>query len=111
MQFVSSPETGCPDGSFLIKTLLQMKKETDKGIWVVFVDLIKAFNSINHELLFKLLEKIGIHDRVIMVIKNLYKKFKIKLKVGKCVNFVDYSTGVKQKDNLDSILFIIIMQC
>ena len=54
----------------------------------------KALDSINHELLFKLLEKFGILDRVITVIKNLYIHFKIKLTVGKCVIFVDYSTGV-----------------
>ena len=110
MHFGSTPETGCPDGSFSIKTFLQMRKEIDKSTWVVFVDLIKAFDSINHELLFKLLEKFRLPDRVIMVIKNLYKHFKIKLTVGKCVNFVDYSTGVKQGDNLAPILFIIVMQ-
>ena len=62
MHFGSTPETGCPDGSFSIKTLLQMRKEIDKSTWVVFVDLIKAFDSINHELLFKLLETFGIPD-------------------------------------------------
>ena len=31
MPFGSTLETGCPDGSFSIKTLLQMKKETDKS--------------------------------------------------------------------------------
>ena len=69
----------------------------------------KALDSINHELLFKLLETFGIPDWVITVIKNLYKKIKIKLMVGKFVNFVNYSTGVKQGDNLAPILFIIGM--
>ena len=87
-----------------------MRKGIDKSTWVIFVGLIKAFDSINHELIFKLLEKFGIPDRVILVIKNLYKNFKIKLTAGKCVNFVDYSTGVKQGDNLGPILFIIVMQ-
>ena len=72
-----------------------MKNETDKSTWVVFVDLIKAFDSMNHELLFKLIGKFGIPDKVVMAVKNLYKKIKIKLTVGKCVNFVDYSTRVK----------------
>ena len=87
-----------------------MTKETDKGKWVEFVDLIKAFDSINHELLFKLLLKFEILDRVVMVVKNLYKKIKIKLTVEKCVNFVDYSTRVKQGDHLAPILFIIVIQ-
>ena len=58
-----------------------MRKETEKIIWVVLIVLIKTFDSINHELLFKLLEKIGIPNRVIMVIKNLSKDFKTKLTV------------------------------
>lgn len=82
MQFGSTPETWCPYGSFSIMTLLQMRKVIDKSTWVVFVDLIKAFDSINHQLLFKLLEKIEIPNRVILVITNLYKNFKIKLTVG-----------------------------
>ena len=36
---------------------------------------------------------------------------KIKLTVVKCANFVDYSTRVKQGDNLAPILFIIVMKC
>ena len=36
---------------------------------------------------------------------------KIKLTVVKCVNFVDYSTRVKQGDNLAPIPFIIVMKC
>ena len=59
---------------FSIKNLLQTRKETDKSAWVVFVDLIKAFDLINYELLFKILENFGISDRTIMVIKNFYKK-------------------------------------
>ena len=87
-----------------------MRKAIDESTWVVFVDLIEDFDSINHKILFKLLEKFGIPDRVIMVIANLYKNFKIKLTVSKCVNFVDYSTGVTQGDNMAPILFIIVTQ-
>ena len=99
MQFGSTLEIGYTDGSFLVKTLLQMRKETDKSAWVVFVDLINAFDSINHELRFNLLEKFGIPDRAIMV----------RLTAGKCIYFVDYSIRVKQGGNLVPILFILIM--
>ena len=57
MQVGSTADTGCPDGSFSIKTLLQMRKGTDKSTWVVFVDLIKAFDSINHGLMFQTTRK------------------------------------------------------
>ena len=94
IQFGSTLETGCPDGSLSIKILLQMRKETDKSTWVMFVDLITTFDSINNVLLFKFLETFRIPDRVIMVIKNFYKDFNIMLTVGKCGNLDDYFTGV-----------------
>ena len=56
-QFGSTPKTGCLDGSFYIKSILQMINEYDLNTWVVFVDLVKAFDTIHHELLFKLLGK------------------------------------------------------
>ena len=104
VQFGASPDTGCPDGSFSLKTLLQIRKEHDMISWVVFVDLIKAFDTINHEMMFKLLSKFGVPDRLLRVIKKNLPK------IGKCKTYVNYSTGVKQGDNLAPILFIIVMQ-
>ena len=83
-QFGASPDTGCPDGSFSLKTWLQICKEHDLRSWVVFADLIKAFDTINHEMMFKLLSKFGVPNHPLRVIKKLFKDFKIKLKIGKC---------------------------
>ena len=72
-----------------------MTKEHDLNSWVVFVDLMKAFDSIHHSLLFLLLKKFGIPDRVSKVIKNLYNDFKKEIKVGDVSTLIDYRTGVK----------------
>ena len=109
-QFGSTPKTGCPDGSFSIKSILQMRNAYDLNTWVVFVDLVKAFDTIHHELLFKLLGKFGIPEYLIRVIRNLYSDFKVEIKVGKCKSILDYGTGVKKGDNLAPVLFIIVMQ-
>ena len=58
IQFGTSPKTGCPEGSLSLKTLLQMCKEHDLNSWVVFADLIKAFDSIHHGLMFELLKNL-----------------------------------------------------
>jgi len=78
--------------------------------WVVFVDLVKDFDSIHHELMFKLLKTFIFPNRPLQVIKKLYNDFKIQIKIGKCKNLIDYTTGVKQGYNLAPILFIIVMQ-
>ena len=109
LQFGASPKLGCAEGSFSLRSLLQMRKEHNLQSWVVFADLIKAFDSIDHKLLFALLEKFGIPDRPLQAIKKLYKNFKIELKIGKCKSQFEYSAGVKQGDNLAPTLFIIVM--
>ena len=77
---------------------------------MVSIDLVKAFDTTHHKLLFELLKKYGIPIYLIKVIEKLYKNFKIEIKVGKKIELIDYSMGVKQGDNLAPILFIIFMQ-
>ena len=94
-QFRSTPKKGCPDGLFSIRSILQTRKEHDLEYWVVFVDLVKAFDTIHHKLLFELLKKYGIPIYLIKVIEKLYKDFKIEIKVGKKKELIDYSMRVK----------------
>ena len=109
LQFGASPNMGYPEGSFFLRSLLQMRREHNLQSWVVFTDLIKVFDSIDHKLLFTLLENFGIPDRPLQAIKKLYKNFKIELKIGKYKSHIEYSACVKQGDNLASTLFIIVM--
>ena len=64
----------------------------------------------DHELLFRILEKFGIPLSLIKVIRKLYNNFKIEICVGKCKAEIDYAAGVKQGDILVPILFIIVVQ-
>ena len=67
-QFGSTPRTGCPDAHLLLKNILQLRREVDKSSWVVFLDLVKAFDTVDHTLILKLLQKIGIPPNVVRVI-------------------------------------------
>ena len=110
IQFGASPNTGCSDGIFSHRSMIQMNEEHDINSWIVFVDLMKAFDSIHHKLMFELLKKTIIPDRPLKVIKKLYKDFKIQINVGICNNLIDCPNGVKQGNNFALILFIIVMQ-
>ena len=72
-----------------------MRKEHDLESWVMYADLIKAFDSIHHELLFRILEKFGIPLYRIKVIRKLYNTFKIEICVGKYKAEIDFVAGVK----------------
>ena len=42
---------------FNLKSALQIRKEHGHDTWIVFVDLMKAFDTINHELMLLILKK------------------------------------------------------
>jgi hypothetical protein len=58
-QFGGTPNRGCQDGLFTLKTLLNAHKNHNLLLFVAFVDLVKAYNMANHNLLLKVLKKYG----------------------------------------------------
>ncbi len=48
-QFGGTPELGCRDGLFILKTLINPQKSPNLPSHVAFVDLVKAYNTANHE--------------------------------------------------------------
>ena len=51
-----------------------MRKEHNLQSWIVFSDLNKVFDSIDHKLLFVLLETISILDRPLQAIKKVIQE-------------------------------------
>jgi hypothetical protein len=61
-------------------------------------------------MLFALLEKFGAPKKLIDPIVKLHKNFKLKFKLGKKEVLINYTTGVKQGDNIAPSLFLFLMQ-
>jgi hypothetical protein len=55
-QFGGTPNLRCHDCLFVIKTLLTMQKNYNLPSYVAFVDLIKAYDTANHNLLLDILK-------------------------------------------------------
>eukprot|EP00559_Dactyliosolen_fragilissimus_P001762 CAMPEP_0184862080 /NCGR_PEP_ID=MMETSP0580-20130426/6610_1 /TAXON_ID=1118495 /ORGANISM="Dactyliosolen fragilissimus" /LENGTH=561 /DNA_ID=CAMNT_0027359803 /DNA_START=327 /DNA_END=2009 /DNA_ORIENTATION=+ len=101
---------GCQDALFSLKSALQTRKEFNLPTDVLFVDLVKAFDTINHKFLFKVLEKYGYPPLFIDVIIRMYTDFSLDFSVGKVSKSIPYTIGVHQGDNLAPILFNIFFQ-
>ena len=100
---------GCSDASTAFKCALQKLKEANRDVFVVFVDLVKAFDSVDRSMLWTLLGKMGLPDPLIDVIKKLYKGVKINISSdGETISF-DSLSGVKQGDNLAPVLFLFVI--
>eukprot|EP00978_Attheya_sp_CCMP212_P004158 scaffold9027_cov61-Attheya_sp.AAC.6 len=108
-QYGCVPGKGCTDALFAIKNALQMRKQHGQDTWAVFVDLVKAFDTADHKLLFAILKKYGIPDTLITVIEKMYTDAIVVFKTGTETREVPYKVGVKQGDNMAPVLFIYLM--
>ena len=49
-----------------------LKREFQKNIYFCFIDYAKAFDCVDHNKLWKILQKIGIPDHLTCLLRNLY---------------------------------------
>ena len=56
-------ERGCSDGSFALRMALQKRREHGLGTYVLFVDLVKAFDSVDRDGMVEVLRKFGVPDQ------------------------------------------------
>mmetsp|Transcript_13116 Transcript_13116/g.31049 ORF Transcript_13116/g.31049 Transcript_13116/m.31049 type:complete len:113 (+) Transcript_13116:48-386(+) len=93
-------------GAFFV---LNMRRNYDQDTYVAFVDLVKAFDTADHQLLIKILEKYGAPPNLCNVIKRMYTDLTVVLKIGKSVKEILQEVGVRQGDNMAPVLFLFIM--
>ena len=76
-------------------------------LYLAFLDLRKAFDSVPRYLLFKKLSHIGIRGKLFNVLKDLYTKNKARVRIGqKFSAYFEINSGVMQGSKLGPILFI-----
>jgi hypothetical protein len=101
---------GCADATFTLKSSLQTLREHQQEAHVLFIDLVKAYDSVNRELLWKILKLFGIPDNLIIILKKLHTNVTYIMKVGEEEVEIKGTVGVKQDDNLGPILFVLLIQ-
>ena len=55
-----------------IRWIIEKEREFQKNIYLCFIDYAKAFDSGDHEKLWKALREMGIPDSLICLLRNLY---------------------------------------
>ena len=108
-QFGGTPGLGCREGIFTLKTLLHTRRNHNLSTHVAFIDLVKAYDTANHKLLIKVLEKYGVPPKLCSIIKRLYTDLKVIFKIGKLKVEILQEVGVKQGDNMAPVLFLFLM--
>ena len=108
-QFRSSPGFGCQDGPFMIKTILHTVQNHNLPSCAAFVDLVKTFDTLNHDTMLKILEPYGAPPKLRSGISRMYQDLKIVLKIGKTEENMCKTVGVRQGDCMEPVLFLFMV--
>ena len=103
-----TPDRGTIDGLFSVFVALQKRKEHDLDSWILFVDLVKAFDSVPRAALFAILRRFGLPDHFINLAIRLHNDAKIKVKIGQIDYIIDSSIGVRQGSCEGPVLFLLL---
>ncbi|XP_076058625.1 uncharacterized protein LOC143035642 [Oratosquilla oratoria] len=69
------------DTVFCLSQLQEKAREQKKYIFIAFVDLTKAFDTVNRPLLWLLLEKMGVPPKFLFVLKGLHEGMQARIQV------------------------------
>lgn len=103
-------DRGCSDATSTLKITLQNLKASNHDAYVLFVDIVKAFDSVNREMLWQILKKYGIPPIALKCIEKMYTNIQIHLNIGNAKTSFKSTSGVKQGDNLAPVLFLFAIQ-
>ena len=63
---------GTKDQVANIRWIIEKAKEFQKNIYFCFIDYVKAFDCVDHNILWKILQQMGIPDHLTCLLRNLY---------------------------------------
>ena len=96
----------CIDHIFILRQILEQSHEWNGSLYVVFVDFEKAFDSLHRDSLWKILQHYGIPQKLVNVIRSLYKNFECRVvHNNQLTDPFKVETGVKQGCILLPLLF------
>ena len=64
-----------------IRWIIEKAKELQKNIYFCFIDYAKAFDCVDHNKLWKILQEMGIPDHLTSLLRNLYQVKKQQLEL------------------------------
>ena len=75
------PGRECTDAVFTVKAALKKRREYGQETWVLFLDLVKAFDCVLRKLLWLILRKCGVPEKVVFLLKSLHENVIVKFNI------------------------------
>ena len=88
-----------------------MRKNHNLSTYVAFVDLVKAYDTVDHDLIVELLEIFGAPPtpRFVDAMRRTYHDLKVVEKIRKEMETIQQGVGVRLGDNMAPVLFLFLM--
>ena len=100
---------GTADMMFAARQVQEKCREQNRDLYMVFVDLTKAFDSVSREGLWKLLAKVGCPPKIINIIRSFHEGMMARVQdQGNTSEPFPVTNGTKQGCVMAPFLFIII---
>ncbi|NXJ43982.1 POLR protein, partial [Ciconia maguari] len=71
--------SGCVENLKLLQLLIRKAKKEYRPLGVVFIYLVKAFDTVSHSHIVMALKQKGVDEHIIALIKNLYHNINIPI--------------------------------
>ena len=101
---------GCMDAIFTRKTAIKKCSEHSLESWVLFLNLVKAFDHFPRELLWMILTKFGVPKKLVDLLRALHNEFKVKFIADYIISTIACVIGVKQGDTLGPVFFTFLFR-
>ena len=103
-------ERSCVNQIATLRIIIEKTIEWQTPLYINFVDFQRAFDNIDHEVLWNILRHYGLPEKIIKIIKLLYENFTCQVIHGRTTtNSFPVTTGVRQGCLLPPLFFLVVI--
>ena len=103
-------DRSCTDHIATMRIIIEQSLEWQTPLYSIFVDFQKAFDSVDREVIWKLMEHYGFPPKYIGIIKQLYQDASCQvIHEGKLTDPFQVQTGVRQGCLLSPTIFLMVI--
>ncbi len=94
------------DNIYVVNELIERMKRDGKKVYLAFLDIEKAYDRVDRELLCQILGKIGMSEKCVRLVRSMYVNTRAKYRLGDIeTDWVRSRRGVRQGCILSPLLF------
>ena len=103
-------DRSCQGATIILQVMIDRANRNNTPFWWAGLDISKAYDTVNHEALWKILEKKGIGGLWLNTLKSIYEENKIRsITTDGCSSWVKVKKGIRQGCPMSPALFAIYL--